>query len=560
MSEDRFRHKWWGWGPAHLEYDMASRTDFWPFIERVGEFEHRRPVFEPVERSRVTLPARRTDTPLERALRAVLTPEQIRTDDDDRLAHAYGRSYRDLVRIRSGGVDSAPDLVVYPHGHDDVVEVVRACQEHDAALVPFGGGTNVVGAVEHRGAQTRVRVTLDLRRMNRLLRVDRASMTVEIEAGAFGPEIEEMLEREGLALGHHPDSFVYSTLGGWIATRSAGSHSNAYGKIEDMLVATRVVTPTGVLETRAYPAASHGPDWNRVVLGSEGALGVITAATLRVHPLPEFEEYRMLLFHSFEDGVAALHECVENGFMPSVARLSDEGETELIFAAKPPSRGLAKTALERGVKRLLRVRGYVRPAALVLGFEGPEVTTRPLRDEVLKRCKHHGAFDLGRGAGEKWKRTRYDVPYLRDYMMDYALLCDAFETATVWSRVRELYRDGVRSLQEAYRSETGHGGYLGCHLSHLYDTGACLYFTIGVRAREGASPAEMSAQYTAIKAAASEAFVRNGGTLSHHHAVGYEHAPWMSREHSEPALRALARIKDELDPKGIMAPGNLLGA
>jgi alkyldihydroxyacetonephosphate synthase len=556
MSEDRFRHKWWGWGPADLTYDMASRTDFWPWIEKIGEFAHRRPVFEPVGRAAVSLPSRRADTDVERDLRAALREGQIRTDDDDRLAHAYGRSYRDLVRIRGGCVDSAPDLVVYPESHEDVVAVVLACQERGAALVPFGGGTNVVGAVEHRDGGGRIRVTLDLRRMNRLLRVDRESMTAEIEAGAFGPEIEEALAAQGLALGHHPDSFVYSTLGGWIATRSAGSHSNAYGKIEDMLVAVRVVTPTGVLETRPYPAASHGPDWNRVVLGSEGALGVITSATLKVHPLPELEEYRMLLFPSFEAGLAALQGCVAAGFMPSVARLSDEGETELIFAAKPPSHGW-KARLEKVVKRWLKVRGYVAPAACVLGFEGPDATTRPLRDEVYRRCRRHGAFDLGRRAGEKWKQTRYDVPYLRDYMMDFALLCDAFETATVWSRVPALYQDARRSLQDAYRKETGHGGYLGCHLSHLYDTGACLYFTIGVRAREGSSAAEMNAQYTAIKTAAADAFVRNGGTLSHHHAVGYEHEPWMKREHSEPALRAFASIKQELDPKGIMAPGNL---
>lgn len=557
MSEERFRHKWWGWGPPRLEYDMASRTEFWPFIERVGEYRHRRPVSEPVERAAVVLPARRGDTPVERALRAALRPDQIRTDDDDRLSHAYGRSYRDLVRIRSGRVESAPDLVVYPEGHEDAVAIVRACHEHDAALIPFGGGTNVVGAVEHRGAATRPRVTADLRRMNRLLSVDRASLTVEIEAGAFGPEIEEALAAHGLALGHHPDSFVYSTLGGWIATRSAGSHSNVYGKIEDMLVAARVVTPTGVLETRAYPATSHGPDWNRVILGSEGALGVITSAVLRVHPLPEMEEYRMLLFPAFQAGLAALHECVERGLMPSVARLSDEGETELIFAAKPPSRGW-KAMRDRSVLKLLRARGFGTPSALVLGFEGPRATTRPLRDEVMKRCRRHGAFDLGRSAGEKWKRTRYDVPYLRDYMMDYALLCDAFETATVWSKVPALYEDAIRSLKEAYRRETGHGGYLGCHLSHLYDTGACLYFTIGVRAREGASAAETNAQYAAIKAAATEAFVRNGGTLSHHHAVGYEHARWMERDHSAAAMRALASVKRELDPQGIMTPGNLV--
>ena len=559
MNDERFRHKWWGWGADDVTYDMTSRTAFWPWIQRVAGISSRATVFDPVDRARVQLPSRRTNCEVETLIRSLLSPDQVRTDDDDRLAHAYGRSYRDLVRIRSGSVDSAPDLVVYPETHEDVVTVVDACHEQGAALMPFGGGSNVVGAVEHREGETRVRVTLDLRRMNRVISVDRASMTAEIEAGAFGPQIEESLAQHGLALGHHPDSFVYSTLGGWIATRSAGSHSNAYGKIEDMLVAVRVVTPTGVLETRAYPAAAHGPDWNRLIVGSEGSLGVITSATVKVHPTPEYEEYRMLLFPSFERGLQALHECVARGFIPTVARLSDEMETELIFAAKPPAQGWKRWA-ERGVMKALALKGYAAPAAVVIGFEGPTVRTRPIRDAALKICRREGAFDLGRRPGQTWKRSRYDVPYLRDYMMDYALLADAFETATVWSRVLPLYRDSRRSILDAFRRETGHEGYLGCHISHLYHTGACLYFTVGVQASEGATPSQMNEQYAAIKASATDAFVRNGGTLSHHHGVGYEHKPWMDRDHSEPARRGFDHLKDALDPKGIMSPGNLRSA
>jgi len=555
-DDAKYRHKWWGWGPEGIDYDMSGRPAFWPFIQRVSGVTAPTDVFAGIGREDVVLPTRQADSELEAELRRTLSPDQIRTDDDDRLAHAFGRSYRDLVRIRSNSVETAPDLVVYPEGHDEVVAVVEACQKSGAALMPFGGGTNVVGAVEHYGSGSKLKVTMDLRRMNRLLSVDRESMTVELEAGMFGPDIEEALAEHGLALGHHPDSFVYSTLGGWIATRSAGSHSNAYGKIEDMVVAVRMVTPTGLLETRAYPASSHGPDWNRMILGSEGTLGVITSATLRVHPIPEFEEYRMLLFRSFEDGFKALHECVSKGFMPSVARLSDEKETELIFSAKPPSHGRKKW-LEKAVMRFLMMRGYDAPAAAILGFEGPTARARPVRNQVLAICKRHGAFDLGRGPGNSWKKSRYDVPYLRDYMMEYALLADAFETATMWSKVWGLYREGKKALADAFESETGNGGYLGCHLSHLYDTGACLYFTIGVQAREGSTPAQMNEQYAAIKAAGTAAFVRNGGTLSHHHAVGYEHAAWMDDDHSEPARRAFTRVKAELDPRGIMSPGNL---
>lgn len=558
MDDDaRYRHKWWGWGPEGLDYDMSGRPAFWPWIRRTTGVHGKTDAFDGIGRDDIVLPTRQANSELEAELRSALSPSSIRTDDDDRLSHAFGRSYRDLVRIRSNSVETAPDLVVYPESHEDVVAVVEACQRHNAALMPFGGGTNVVGAVEHYGSGERLKVTIDLRRMSRLLSVDKDSMMVELEAGMFGPQIEESLAEHGLALGHHPDSFVYSTLGGWIATRSAGSHSNAYGKIEDMVVAVRMVTPTGLMETRPFPAASHGPDWNAMILGSEGTLGVITSATLRVHPIPEFEEYRMLLFHSFEDGLQALHECVSKGFMPSVARLSDERETDLIFSAKPPSHGWKKW-LEKGAMKLLAVRGYDTPAACILGFEGPAARTRPVRNQILAICRRHGSFDLGRGPGNSWKKSRYDVPYLRDYMMEYALLADAFETATVWSKVRDLYREGRQALLEAFEKETGNKGYLGCHLSHLYDTGACLYFTVGVQARDGATPSEMNEQYAAIKAAGLAAFVRNGGTLSHHHAVGYEHAAWMDDDHSEPARRAFESVKAELDPKGIMGLGNLI--
>ncbi len=556
MSDRAYRHKWWGWGSDSASFDMDGRPELWKWIEDVVGFPLSRPTFEPLDRDTVVLPPRQIDAALERTLREVLRPEQVRTDDDDRLEHTFGRSYRDLVRLRAGSVGAAPDLVVYPESRADVESVVIACREHDAALIPFGGGTNVVGAVEHRDARGRPRVTLDMRRMARLISVDAGSMTAELEAGMFGPQVEEALAEHGLALGHHPDSFVYSTLGGWVATRSAGSHSNAYGKIEDMVVALKMVTPTGLLETRAFPATSHGPDWNRLVLGSEGALGVITSVTVRVHPIPEFEEYRMVLFHSFEDGVAALKECVDRGLTPSVARLSDEQETELMFVAKPPRSGW-KALVERVGRRFLEWRGYDRPAAAILAFEGPEETARHRRRGALRICRRHGGMDVGTGPGEAWKKSRYDVPYLRDFLMDYGAVADSLETATLWSQVMPLYREARTAIEACVGQTAGGKGYVGCHLSHLYETGACIYFTVAFQAAAGSSPEDMSRQYSDLKAATTEAFLKNGGTLSHHHAVGYEHYRWMEREHTEVARRAFRSMKETLDPMGIMSPGNL---
>ena len=559
MNDDKYRHKWWGWGADGNEYDMDSRPSLWRWIQEIGELGDD-PERQPrVERSEIRLPPPRHTDALASAMRVVVGDGNVGEDDDDRLLHCYGRSYRDVARLRAGIVDRAPDIVVYPGGQNDVVRIVALAAEHGAALIPFGGGTNVAGCVEVPEHDPRPSIALDMRRMDRLLAVDADSMTAELEAGMFGPQIEAALAPHGVSLGHHPDSFMYSTLGGWLATRSAGTHSNIYGKIEDMVVGMTVVTPTGVIETKPLPAASTGPDLNRLLVGSEGAFGVITRATMRVHRIPEYEDYRMLLFPTYRDGFNALHRAVREGYMPSVARLSDEIETEMMFAAKRPSTGI-EGLIQGPAKRLLRARGYGRPAALVVAFEGPRSLTRELRRCAMAIFKKHRAFDLGTGAGEAWKKSRYDVPYLRDFMMEYGAIADSFETATVWSNLMPLYEEGHEKLRRVIREVTGFDGYIGSHISHLYETGACLYYTICTRCREGSTPEETIEQYAEIKRVATEAFVSGGGALSHHHAVGYEHRPWIERELSQRGMASLRQLKSALDPDGIMNPGSLFSA
>jgi alkyldihydroxyacetonephosphate synthase len=558
MSADKYRHKWWGWGPEGIEYDMESRPALWPWIVETGQFEDDPERLPPVEFAQIALPSSRLPDVLSRALKQAVGGGNVREDDEDRLIHCYGRSYRDVARLRAGIVSRAPDAVVYPGGHDDVVRVVKLTGEHGASLIPFGGGTNIAGCVEAAEDDQRPTITLDMRRMDRMLVVDVESMTADLEPGIFGPQIEAALAPHGLSLGHQPDSFIYSTLGGWLATRSAGTQSNVYGKIEDMVAGMTVVTPTGVIETKPLPAASTGPDLNQLLVGSEGTFGVITRATMRVHPIPEYEDYRMLLFPSYRDGFEALHESVREGYMPSLARLSDEGETRLMFAAKRASKGIERL-LERPVKRMLEVRGYGRPAALIVAFEGPRRLTRELRRGAMAIFKKHRAFDLGRGAGESWKESRYDVPYLRDFMMEYGTIADSFETATVWSNLIPLYEASTETLRRIIRDVTGFEGYIGSHISHLYQTGACLYYTICTRYKEGSTPEEVIEQYAEIKRAATETFVKCGGALSHHHGVGYEHRPWLERELSERGVASLRQVKDTLDPDGIMNPGGILG-
>jgi alkyldihydroxyacetonephosphate synthase len=565
LQDESYRHKWWGWGPDGIDYDMHRRPDFWPWIRKTTQLPDDMRLGQRVRREEVAVPQRRHNAAFEAAIADEFDMDQVREDDDDRIAHSYGRSYRDLVRLRAGLLENPPDLVLYPRSHRDVETIVRLAEEHDVVLIAFGGGTNIVGCVEPSANEARLVVSLDMRSMNRLLQIDKDSMTAVLEPGLFGPQLEKLLNEQGVSLGHHPDSFQYSTLGGWLATRSAGTQSNVYGKIEDMVVAMRMVTPRGTLNTKPLPAASNGPDLNRIIVGSEGVLGIITEATMRVHLVPEVEDYRLLLFPTFLDGYRALHECVRKDLMPSLARLSDEAETELIFAAKYPASGFKKI-LQGPVKRLLKARGYTRPATMVVAFEGRRKKTQQLRREVLKIFRKHRSFNLGRAAGEAWKRaageawkeSRYDIPYLRDYMMDYGLIADSFETAATWSKIVPLYEATTNAIRQAFSEVTGFEGFVGAHISHLYDTGACVYFTIGVRSRENSTAPEMMDQYTAIKKAATDAIVQCGGAVSHHHAVGYEHRPWLEQEVSPAGIRSLRGMKRSLDPNGILNPGSLI--
>jgi alkyldihydroxyacetonephosphate synthase len=559
MSGSTRIHRWWGWGAEDHVYDMDKRPAFWPWIRERLFLADDRPLTPCVPRASIRLPERRTAPAFEADLQAQLHTDQVHTSDDERLRHSFGRSYRDLVRLRNGLIHNPTDMVLYPQSSEDVERIVQLAVEHDVCLIPFGGGTNIVGCLEPKDrGSSRMTATLDLRRMDRLLNLDECSATAEFEAGVYGPELEAALQARGFALGHHPDSFQYSTLGGWIATRSAGTHSNVYGKIEDMIVSLRLVTPTGLLMTRTLPAASTGPDLNRLIAGSEGTLGIVTQATMRVHPIPEHVEYRMVLFPSFEEGCQALQECIRRDAMPSMARISDELETEMIFISKHPAHGV-EAILGGAIKRWLRYRGYTHPAALFVGFEGTARSAGTLRREVMRLLARHRGFDLGTGAGHKWTLARYDVPYLRDYLMDYEVILDSFETSTVWSNVMPLYHTMKESIGALAQEITGFPAYVGCHISHLYRTGACLYFTVAVRCRAGTTPTEMLDQYNALKSASTAKIVQHGGATSHHHAIGIEHQPWLQQEISPVGLKALRAMKDQLDPMNLMNPGTLLG-
>ena len=544
--------KWWGWGDPNLEFPMADKPTLWPWATKKLGITSAVATAKPVDLASIQIGPSRAGAALLAQLRDILAPAQLSLEPLARLQHSYGKSFPDLFRVRSGAVTRAPDAVLMPDSHAQVEALVRLAQSLDFCLIPFGGGTNIVGGINPSADEARPVLTLSLRNMNRLLSLDPQSRTATIQAGALGPQIEADLGKQGHSLGHFPDSFEYSTLGGWLATRSAGMQSDAYGKIEDMVVSIKIATPSGTIVTKPVPASSAGPDLNRLLIGSEGILGVITEATMRVHRTPAVKHYTGYLFRNFEDGVRGIQACLDCGFTPSMVRLQDSGESELAFNMRAPKHGIEGWIQDR-VKRWLRFRGYVQPCILILGVEGDEAAIGATRRHSHRILKRHGGFPLGKTVGETWSKDKFNIPYLRDYIMDYGCMADVAETSTVWSNVLPLYAATIDAVKARFREGDG-TGFVGCHISHTYQTGACLYFTFAARLPKGGA----LDHYYGYKRLVTDTIMRLGGTLSHHHAVGIEHRLWMAQEISPAGLQALQALKASLDPRRILNPGKLL--
>jgi alkyldihydroxyacetonephosphate synthase len=488
--------------------------------------------------SDVRLPASRLSDDLLTGLRALVGEDHVRVDHETRVRHTRGRSTTDLLRMRQGDAADAPDAVVLPAGHEEVAAVVTWCSEHRVALVPFGGGTSVVGGLVARREGYAAVVALDLRRLDRLLAVDPVSGTAVLEAGLLGPRAESLLAEHGLTLGHFPQSFEYASIGGFAATRSSGQASSGYGRFDQLVVGLRVATPVGDLELGSAPANAAGPDLRELVLGSEGAFGVITSVTVRVRPAPEAAVYETWRFASFAEGVAALRDLVQSGNAPTVLRLSDENETALNLA-KPDEVGA----------------GGTEGCLAVTGFEGTAAAVAARRAVVTERLTGLGGTSLGAEGGGGWAAGRFKGPYLRDAMLDVGVLVETLETATFWSNLPRLYDDVSAALTGALTpvAEGAGGPIVLCHVSHVYETGASLYFTVAAR-----QVGDGLEQWAAAKAAASDAMVAAGATITHHHAVGRDHRPWLADEIGPVGVEILRAVKERLDPRGVLNPGVLI--
>ncbi|MFF4487898.1 FAD-binding oxidoreductase [Streptomyces sp. NPDC001544] len=491
----------------------------------------------PLRLDDIAVPAAPLDPAALRALsEAVGGDEHVLRDAETRVRHTRGKSTPDLLRIRAGDMSDVPAAVVLPKAHDAVLAVLRVCAEHGLAAVPFGGGTSVVGglAPASRGPF----VALDLRRMNRLLDVDPVSRTATLQPGLRAPRAEALLAGHGFTLGHFPQSYEWATIGGFAAARSSGQASAGYGRFDDMVLGLTVATPEGTLETGRAPRSAAGPDLRQLILGSEGAFGVITSVTVRVRPLPEVRRYEGWHFPSFEEGTAALRRLAQDGPRPTVLRLSDETET-LIGLAQPDAIGAEGAQRSTG-------------CLAVAGFEGTEEDTAHRRERAAAVLREAGGTYAGTEPGERWAHGRYSAPYLRDSLLDAGAFAETLETAAFWSRIPALYAS-VRTALTASLTEAGTPPLVMCHISHVYENGASLYFT--VVSAQGEDPV---AHWAPAKRAAGEAILAAGGTISHHHGVGTDHRDWYVREAGPLGVAALQAVKERLDPGRLLNPGVLL--
>jgi alkyldihydroxyacetonephosphate synthase len=538
--------RWWGWGdPTHPPGLPAHALEF--LGETVGLAARPRP---PVALEQVRIAPSSLSEPTLETLREILGTDGVRDEHPERVLHAAGKGYPDLVRLRSGIPEGAPDAVVYPTSHEQVRAVLERCVRASIAVVPFGGGTSVVGGLaplrgEHAGV-----LALDLRRMGAVMDLDRESLTVVVQAGMRAPALERYLSKRGLTLGHHPQSFEYVSLGGCAATRSAGQASSGYGSIEKMILGLRFAAPAGDIELQAMPATAAGPDLRRLLVGSEGVCGVIDELSLRVRAAPVERVYEGVFFEDFAAGVEGLRALAQQHATPEVARLSDMQETSMSLALA--GAGGVKGRLGRAY---LGLRGRGEGSCLaILGFEGAREEVAERHRRALALVRRSGGLTVGRSPGEAWLKARYSAPYLRDELLTQGVMVETLETATQWSNLRRLHRAVGDAIAAALQAQ-GTPGLVMCHVSHLYETGASLYFTFIARQREG----DEIGQWLAVKQAASRAILDGGGTITHHHAVGRDHAPWMEEEVGREGVAALRALKAELDPAGIMNPGKLVG-
>jgi alkyldihydroxyacetonephosphate synthase len=552
--------KWWGWGLEGVGFHWEDKPGFAPFVlKAVGlDLHTAQPVPEP-SFADLKVPKSKATATITGALAGIVGEDDVTTDDMERVVHTYGKSLRDLVRIRTQKIERLPDVVVYPDDEAEIQRVVDAVVAADAVLIPFGGGSNIAGSLEPRADEKRIVVSLDLGRLNKVLDIDEESGIARIQAGALGPHLEKQLNDRGWTIGHFPDSFTHSSIGGWVATRSSGMQSDKYGDIAEIARGMRVVRPGGTLVIRALPSTSSGPSVREMILGSEGRLGVITEVTAQVHRTPAKRDVYAYFFPNIEAGFAAMQEISESDATPSITRVSDARETGFSLATSKDRKGMAKFLAGTVLPQMMKSKGWAKqPGGLeniclsFIGFEGSVEHAKRQKKLVDAIIKKHNGMGVGTGPGVLYDQKKFDTPYLRDFLLDRGAAGDVSETAGPWSKLAGLHAGAYAAAEAAYE-QIGRKGWIMSHLSHSYHSGACLYFTFAFVGGD-----DMLAEYDVVKSAIQQSFIDNGGTLSHHHGVGLEHAPWLEEDISPEGVKVMRGLFAVTDPGENLNPRKIV--
>lgn len=552
--------KWWGWGLDGVGFHWEDKPGFAPFVlKAVGLDLHSAKPVSPPSFDDITVPKSVASAALLKTLGGIVGADDVRTDAMERVVHVYGKSFRDLARIRANAVKRYPDVVVYPDDEAEVQQVVDAAVAADAVLIPFGGGSNIAGSLEPREGEKRAIISLDLGRLNKVLDIDEDAQTARIQAGALGPDLEAQLQAKGWTIGHFPDSFTHSTIGGWVATRSSGMQSDRFGDISQIARGLRVARPGGTLVIRSLPSTSTGPSVREMILGSEGRLGVITEVTAQIRRNAEVREIQAYFFPNFETGLKAMQEISESDATPSITRVSDGRESGFSLATSKSRKGFDKFLAGTVLPQLMKSKGWAKqPGGLenialsFIGFEGSKARAKANKAIVDRIVKKHNGMGVGTGPGVLYDQKKFDTPYLRDFLLDRGAVGDVSETAAPWSKLQAVYDGAIAAAEAAYAS-LGIKGWIMAHQSHSYASGACLYFTFAFVGKN-----DILAEYDIVKSAIQQSFIDNGATLSHHHGVGVEHSPWMEQDISAQGVAVMDGLFRATDPKGNLNPGKIL--
>lgn len=527
--------RWNGWGDENTQYPLPELAEEY----LTGLFDDKKPP---------------QDATFEEAIKNVPTSpftkfSFIETDPDQRLRHACGQSLPDWINLRSGRIPRFPDGVIYPKSPDDIETALKFAQSSQSHLIPYGGGTSVVGHINPPDVDRPV-LTIDLTNLNNLVDLDEENLLATFEAGIPGPQIEGKLNALGYTLGHFPQSFEYSTLGGWVATRSSGQQSYYYGRIEDLFKGGQLLTYQGEMNIPPIPASAAGPDLRQIILGSEGRIGILSKVTVAIQPLPEFEEFYAFFFKEWESGLSAVRKIVQNNIQLSMIRLSDAQETETTLIIS------GKRNLIRWAGFGLDILGFRRNRCLlILGITGRRAQAEQALESASQLCKMHGAMYAGRYIGTSWKKTRFLSPYLRNSLWEHGFALDTLETAAPWNNIQKIKDEAIQAIVDV-NQQNGKNVLVFGHLSHVYPSGASIYITYIFK--RSPDPDENLQRWAEMKGAASQAIIQFGGTISHQHGIGRDHSQYLVDEKGKIGYELLREIARFFDPSEILNPDALV--